>query len=417
MHRLIVNPDTDQAWEIPLLEGFVELGRDPATGHAIEHPSVSEAHCQVVVAGGEVQVQDLGSAQGTFVDGLRVEQAALKPGQTLRLGEVELRLIADSSTSLPPPIPGLAEPAIAPTDAGTGKHCRYHPKASATWICHDCRADYCGLCVSQRKVGDHAPHFCRKCGNECVPVPRWIPNSPQEQPSFYKLLPGAFRYPLQGNGLILLVTGTLFFAFFGLAQMLTGFLGPYGGIGAGIIGILMAGYLFNYAKCAVTSTAAGDAEPPDWPDFSDWKEDMLMPFGQLLALAALTFGPAAILRWWQPGGETWGPVAALTAAVFGALLAPMGLLALAMLDSVAVLNPVSLIWSILRIPLPYLVAAAAFELVALAWFGAGDWVAVLLPVPLLPGLISGFLNLYLMLVGTRMLGLLYRTNQERLGWV
>ena len=73
-------------------------------------------------------------------------------------------------------------------------------------------------------------------------------------------------------------------------------------------------------------------------------------------------------------------------------------------------------WSILRVPLHYLVAAAAFEAVFLLyWFAAGA-LRRLVPVPYLPDLISSFLNLYFLLVGMRILGLLYLTNQNKFGW-
>jgi hypothetical protein len=77
---------------------------------------------------------------------------------------------------------------------------------------------------------------------------------------------------------------------------------------------------------------------------------------------------------------------------------------------------VALVWSILRIPLHYLVAAAAFELVAGAYWTVGDVVGPLLPVPLLPSLLNSFVTLYLMTAGMRILGLLYRTQKDKLGW-
>ena len=53
-------------------------------------------------------VRDLRSTNGTFIDGKTVTEAALQPGQTLRLGEVELRL------EITAPAPSAASPAAAP---------------------------------------------------------------------------------------------------------------------------------------------------------------------------------------------------------------------------------------------------------------------------------------------------------------
>ena len=136
----------------------------------------------------------------------------------------------------------------------------------------------------------------------------------------------------------------------------------------------------------------------------------------MVGLLAFTFGPAAILRWWQPGSETFAHAIIITATVLGTLLAPMGMLALAMFDSIGALNPFLLVKSILRIPLPYLAAAAVFELLVAACFKAGNVIGLLIPIPMLSGIISAFLNLYLTLTGMRILGLLYRAKQAELGW-
>lgn len=56
--------------------------------------SVSAAHCEILVNGPEVIVRDLGSRNGTWVNGLRLrnQQYELKPGEKVRFGSVEARL-------------------------------------------------------------------------------------------------------------------------------------------------------------------------------------------------------------------------------------------------------------------------------------------------------------------------------------
>jgi uncharacterized membrane protein len=133
-------------------------------------------------------------------------------------------------------------------------------------------------------------------------------------------------------------------------------------------------------------------------------------------LVLLCFGPAFVIGIWRPGTETEARIAYFAALGFGALFAPMGMLALAMFDTVAVLNPIALTWSILRVPLHYLVAAVAFETVLLINWFAADVLQTLVPVPFLPDLIASFLNLYVTSVGMRILGLLYVSNQNQFGW-
>jgi hypothetical protein len=87
-----------------------------------------------------------------------------------------------------------------------------------------------------------------------------------------------------------------------------------------------------------------------------------------------------------------------------------------MFDTITALNPVALVWSILRVPGHYIAAAAIFELVLLLhWFVSGA-LEMLIRIPLLPALISSFFYLYLMAVGMRVLGLLYRSCRNDLGW-
>jgi pSer/pThr/pTyr-binding forkhead associated (FHA) protein len=76
----------------------ISVGRDSRNRLAIHHPSVSRVHCEILVHGPEVIVRELGSTNGTFVNGIRVrQQAQIKSGQILRLGQVEARLDLGSS--------------------------------------------------------------------------------------------------------------------------------------------------------------------------------------------------------------------------------------------------------------------------------------------------------------------------------
>ena len=68
MPRLLVNPGSSQQWEISLKPGTNTLGRSPACDAQIEHGSNSGTHCQIVVNGETVQVKDLGSTNGTFLN-------------------------------------------------------------------------------------------------------------------------------------------------------------------------------------------------------------------------------------------------------------------------------------------------------------------------------------------------------------
>ena len=88
-------------WEdrlIPLLPGENVLGRDEDVNVRIDAPSVSRRHALILVTAGEpATVEDLGSKNGTWVGGRRLEggPAPLKDGDALRLGKIEI-LFLDS---------------------------------------------------------------------------------------------------------------------------------------------------------------------------------------------------------------------------------------------------------------------------------------------------------------------------------
>ena len=57
------------------------------------HPTVSRRHARLVIAANTLQIEDLGSTNGTAVDGAVVNAGALRPlqaGARLRIGDIEL---------------------------------------------------------------------------------------------------------------------------------------------------------------------------------------------------------------------------------------------------------------------------------------------------------------------------------------
>jgi hypothetical protein len=76
------------------------IGRLEDNTYPIVEPSVSSHHCEILLRGSEVVVRDLNSTNGSYINREKVtEEGVLKPGQILRLGQVELRLEADSPTA------------------------------------------------------------------------------------------------------------------------------------------------------------------------------------------------------------------------------------------------------------------------------------------------------------------------------
>jgi len=75
------------------------IGRVDDNSFPIPEGSISSHHCEVHLKGGKVIVKDLGSTNGTFIGGKKVEtEATLPAGKILRLGQVEIRLETGDKT-------------------------------------------------------------------------------------------------------------------------------------------------------------------------------------------------------------------------------------------------------------------------------------------------------------------------------
>jgi pSer/pThr/pTyr-binding forkhead associated (FHA) protein len=70
----------------------ITVGRVSDNAFEIPESSVSSHHAELIPQGNDLLVRDLGSTNGTFINGEQISEAVLKPGQILRFGTIELRL-------------------------------------------------------------------------------------------------------------------------------------------------------------------------------------------------------------------------------------------------------------------------------------------------------------------------------------
>lgn len=66
------------------------VGRSTGAEFIVDAALVSRLHCQLTATADSLHVKDLGSTNGTFVNGTRVTTAELKDGDRLAVGRVEL---------------------------------------------------------------------------------------------------------------------------------------------------------------------------------------------------------------------------------------------------------------------------------------------------------------------------------------
>lgn len=110
----------DSGEEHPLADGMV-LGRVPQCQVRLEDTSVSRRHAKVEEREGDLWLVDLGSSNGTLLNGRRIGEFRLRPGDLVTLGAVAFDVVGETppTATAPPrrreegaaprPEPGLAD--------------------------------------------------------------------------------------------------------------------------------------------------------------------------------------------------------------------------------------------------------------------------------------------------------------------
>ena len=86
------DPDSADALKFRVMPGVTKtLGRATRADFVVNAAMVSRFHCRLSASqAGTLEVQDLNSTNGTFVNERRVTHAVLSPGDRLRVGRLEL---------------------------------------------------------------------------------------------------------------------------------------------------------------------------------------------------------------------------------------------------------------------------------------------------------------------------------------
>src|SRR5262249_20618155 len=84
----------DSILELVVSGPVTTIGRDPGNDRVLDFPMVSGRHARIVRSGDVLVVEDLGSSNGTFVNGTRVDRnATVRPGDLIGLGSYQFRLV------------------------------------------------------------------------------------------------------------------------------------------------------------------------------------------------------------------------------------------------------------------------------------------------------------------------------------
>jgi phosphoserine phosphatase RsbU/P len=93
MLRLSVKPPSGKAYSVPIAALPVRIGRSSSSDLRLEDPFASRLHAELGFDGDAYVVSDLGSGNGTYVNGRRIgSQASLAPGDRLQIGNTVISI-------------------------------------------------------------------------------------------------------------------------------------------------------------------------------------------------------------------------------------------------------------------------------------------------------------------------------------
>ena len=120
MRLKLVSTDGAQSFELRGGEPLV-VGRAPNSDIPIFDPTISRRHAEVECGDAGFAIRDLGSSNGTYVNGEKVTHRAIAPGDVLTFGKVSFRVTEAPDLPTPPPrtSPAHATPETGPRGAGT----------------------------------------------------------------------------------------------------------------------------------------------------------------------------------------------------------------------------------------------------------------------------------------------------------
>ncbi|HEY5684733.1 MAG TPA: FHA domain-containing protein [Acidimicrobiia bacterium] len=89
-HALVVERGPQAGMTYLLTSDSTSVGRHPDSDIFLDDVTVSRHHCRFLAEGDAIVVEDSGSTNGTYVNGSRVDRAALAPGDEVLIGRFHL---------------------------------------------------------------------------------------------------------------------------------------------------------------------------------------------------------------------------------------------------------------------------------------------------------------------------------------
>jgi pSer/pThr/pTyr-binding forkhead associated (FHA) protein len=133
MYKLVISDDEGKTTTVPLVRDEITIGRKEGNTIRLTDRNVSRRHAKLQKQNGGYVLQDLGSYNGTVINGTRLsDQRALKMGDQIVIGDYKLNIVEESAAQVAPAATPAANAAAAVVEtyeapAQSGGH---HPQAT-----------------------------------------------------------------------------------------------------------------------------------------------------------------------------------------------------------------------------------------------------------------------------------------------
>ncbi|MFP4225376.1 MAG: hypothetical protein ACLFRF_01490 [Desulfobacterales bacterium] len=220
------------------------------------------------------------------------------------------------------------------------------------------------------------------------------------------MIADAIMFPFQRSGWPILICGTLLSVLINILSFvpLIGF----------IVALFGAGYFASYYIDIVGFTMTHNDDVPDWPSLTDLWDDIITPFFRICGLIVLSFWPIIIVPFLvETESPQFTPVL-IGVIALGCLYFPMAVIALQAFGTLGGAMPHVVIPAVIRAMPGYLLGVLALAMVFVGCTFAEGLTA---EIPFAGWVLTAFIGLYGLMCQARLIGLIYRHYEHKIGWL
>ncbi|MFQ5543088.1 MAG: sigma 54-interacting transcriptional regulator [Nitrospiria bacterium] len=104
-YELVVTSGPDEGKRIPLRKGLIRVGRSVRADFVLSDKTISNLHLEIETSASGPNIRDMGSTNGTCVNGQKIQSLILDLGSEIQIGETILKIFLEEGTLPVPSFP------------------------------------------------------------------------------------------------------------------------------------------------------------------------------------------------------------------------------------------------------------------------------------------------------------------------